>query len=106
MSDSDSDEEEGFDELMGGKVFPFIPSRTSKALSKSGHSIESDISFEKSEDGVSGARDEPNVPRASDMLHIYQSQYTGDAVSDGTHTAKLTVIHDPKRQRQPLFRWV
>ncbi|KAI2782312.1 hypothetical protein F4815DRAFT_30049 [Daldinia loculata] len=106
VSDSDSDEEEGFDELMGGKVFPFIPSRTSKALSKSGHSIESDISFEKSEDGVSGARDEPNVPRASDMLHIYQSQYTGDAVSDGTHTAKLTVIHDPKRQRQPLFRWV
>ncbi|KAF3055618.1 hypothetical protein GL218_06953 [Daldinia childiae] len=104
-NDSDSDEE-GFDELMGGKVFQFVPSRTSKALSKSGHSIESDISFEKSEDGVSGARDEPSVPRATDVLHIYQSQYTGDAVSDGTHTAKLTVIHDPKRQRQPLFRWV
>ncbi|KAI0117112.1 hypothetical protein F4814DRAFT_415281 [Daldinia grandis] len=106
VSDSDSDKEEGFDELMGGKVFQFVPSRTSKALSKSGHSIESDVSFEKSEDGVSGARDEPNVPRTSDILHVYQSQYTGDAVSDGTHTAKLTVIHDPKKQRQPLFRWV
>ncbi|KAI0852613.1 hypothetical protein F5Y00DRAFT_176805 [Daldinia vernicosa] len=106
VGDSDSDEAEGFDELMGGKVFQFIPSRTSKTLSKSGHSIESDFSFEKPEDGASCARDDPNVPRAGDILHVYQSQYTGDAVSDGTHTAKLTVIHDPKKQRQPLFRWV
>ncbi|KAK6948222.1 hypothetical protein Daesc_009986 [Daldinia eschscholtzii] len=103
---SEEEKEEGFDELIGGKVFQFVPSRTSRALGKSGHSIDSDTSLDKPEEGVSGARDESNIPGSSDILHVFQSQYTGDAVSDGTHTAKLTVIHDPKKQRQPLFRWV
>ncbi|OTB14339.1 hypothetical protein K445DRAFT_23746 [Daldinia sp. EC12] len=103
---SEEEKEEGFDELIGGKVFQFVPSRTSRALGKSGHSIDSDTSLDKPEYGVSGARDESNIPGSSDILHVFQSQYTGDAVSDGTHTAKLTVIHDPKKQRQPLFRWV
>ncbi|KAI8965869.1 hypothetical protein F5Y11DRAFT_258925 [Daldinia sp. FL1419] len=106
-SDSGSgSDDEGFDETMGGKVFQFIPSRTSRVLSKSGHSIDSNISLEKSDDGAPVMRDEPNIPRTGDILHVFQSQYTGDAVSEGTHTAKLTVIHDPKKQRQPLFRWV
>ncbi|KAI1408911.1 hypothetical protein F5Y13DRAFT_204091 [Hypoxylon sp. FL1857] len=106
VSDLDEDEEEGFDELLGGKVFQFVPSRGSRSLSKSGHSIDTDVSIEKSEDGALNAKDGPNVARPSNILHVFQSQYTGDAVSEGTHTVKLTVIHDPKKQRQPLFRWM
>ncbi|KAI1774117.1 hypothetical protein F4818DRAFT_420890 [Hypoxylon cercidicola] len=106
VNDMDSDEEEGFDEYLGYKVFQYVPSRASRALSKSGHSIETDVSLEKSDDGTSNVRDEPNGSKASSTLHIFQSKYTGDAVSDGTHTAKLTVVHDPKKQRQPLFRWM
>lgn len=107
VSDLDEeDDEEGFDELLGGKVFQFVPSRASKGLSKSGYSIDTDISVEKSEAGVSNVNDDLNIPRASGILHVFKSQYTGDAVSDGTHNAKLTVVHDPKRQRQPLFRWM
>ncbi|KAI2633689.1 hypothetical protein GGS26DRAFT_56879 [Hypomontagnella submonticulosa] len=105
-SDLDEDDEEGFDEMLGGKVFQFVPSRTSRALSKSGHSIETDVSLEKSEDGVSNARSELSIPPNSNILHVYQSQYTGDAVAEGTHTARLTVVHDAKKQRQPLFRWM
>lgn len=105
-NDSDEDGEEEFDEILGGRVFQFVPSRASRALSKSGHSIDTDVSAEKSETGTINTRDELNGPKTTDILHIFQSQYTGDAVSDGTHTAKLTVVHDPKKQRQPLFRWM
>ncbi|XXG94111.1 hypothetical protein Hte_000363 [Hypoxylon texense] len=105
-NDSDEDDEEGFDETLGGKVFQFVPSRASRSLSKSGHSIDTDVSLEKSEDGTTIARDGLNGPKTNNILHIFQSKYTGDAVSDGTHTAKLTVVHDPKKQRQPLFRWM
>ncbi|OTA69317.1 hypothetical protein K449DRAFT_428757 [Hypoxylon sp. EC38] len=106
VSDLEEDEEEGFDELLGGKVFQFVPSRGSRSLSKSGHSIDTDVSTEKSEDGLLNIKDDPNVPKTSNILHVFQSQYTGDAVSEGTHTARLIVIHDPKKQRQPLFRWM
>ncbi|KAI0843060.1 hypothetical protein F5Y06DRAFT_292046 [Hypoxylon sp. FL0890] len=105
--DADEDEEEGFDELLGGKVFQFVPSRGSRSLSKSGNSIDTDISIDKSEDGALNTNNDPSALRTnSKILHIFQSQYTGDAVPEGTHTAKLTVIHDPKKQRQPLFRWM
>lgn len=104
--DEDEDDEE-FDELLGGKVFQFVPSRASRALSKSGQSIDTELSFEKSEDGTLSSKDEPNIPHPpGNILHVYQSQYTGDAMPDGSHTAKLTVIHDQKKQRQPLFRWM
>ncbi|KAI1376242.1 hypothetical protein F4677DRAFT_85578 [Hypoxylon crocopeplum] len=104
--DFNEDDEEGFDETLGGKVFQFVPSRTSRTLSKSGHSVNTDSSFEKSEDGAPNAKDESNTSKTGKILHVFQSQYTGDAVSDGTHSSKLTVIHDPKKQRQPLFRWM
>ncbi|KAI1765348.1 hypothetical protein GGR53DRAFT_270001 [Hypoxylon sp. FL1150] len=105
-NDSDEDDEEVFDESLGGKVFQFTPSRASRALSKSGHSIDTDVSVEKSETGTINSGEESNGLKPSNILHIFQSQYTGDAVSDGTHAAKLTVVHDPKKQRQPLFRWM
>ncbi|KAI2464473.1 hypothetical protein F4781DRAFT_70403 [Annulohypoxylon bovei var. microspora] len=105
-SELGEDEEEGYDELLGGNVFQFVPSRNSRSLSKSGHSIDTDVSLEKSEDGTISGRDEPNISNTGKIFHVFQSQYTGDAVSEGTHTAKLTVIHDPKKQRQPLFRWM
>ncbi|KAK8069876.1 Mg2+ transporter [Apiospora phragmitis] len=47
-----------------------------------------------------------NRPSISSTLDVFQSRYTGDGFLDGTHSAKLTVIHDAKKQSQPLFRWM
>ena len=38
--------------------------------------------------------------------HVYRSQYTGEGSIRGLHSAKLTVIHDPKKGRPSLFRWM
>jgi hypothetical protein len=41
------------------------------------------------------------------MAHnVYHSQYTGEGVPGKVQSAQLTVIHDPKRGRSPLFRWM
>ncbi|KAI1880901.1 hypothetical protein JX265_001141 [Neoarthrinium moseri] len=40
------------------------------------------------------------------LLHVVESKYTGDAIYDGDHSAKLKVIQDPKQVRQSLYRWV
>lgn len=37
---------------------------------------------------------------------VYSSHYTGNAELGGNHTATLTVLHDPKGQKAPLFRWL
>jgi hypothetical protein len=38
--------------------------------------------------------------------HVYRSRYTGEGLIGGVQSAELTVIHDPKRGRPPLFRWM
>ena len=41
------------------------------------------------------------------MAHyVYRSKYTGEGSIGGSQSAQLTVIHDPKRGRPPLFRWM
>lgn len=57
----------------------------------------------------SGPTDDKNAlifPAANRILHVIESRYTGDAYFDGTHSANLTVAHDVRRSRQPLFRWL
>ncbi|KAI0593277.1 hypothetical protein F4775DRAFT_521473 [Biscogniauxia sp. FL1348] len=88
------DDEEGFDAHLGGKVFQFVPSRASKTNAKISASFLAEDSSINTDDDSTAA------------LQVYQSKYTGDALSDGTHTAKLTVIHSPKKQQKPLFRWM
>ncbi|KAI5867033.1 hypothetical protein GGS23DRAFT_301604 [Durotheca rogersii] len=104
--DVDGYSEDGFDELIGGRVFQFVPSRNSGALSNKGYSVDTDASSEKPDDGISNANDGQSISRAGKILHVFESRYTGDAVPDGIHTTELTVVHDPKKQRQPLFRWM
>ncbi|RFU72016.1 mg2+ transporter [Trichoderma arundinaceum] len=45
----------------------------------------------------------------SDFLNapgIYSSSYSGTAELGAQHDVNLTVVHDPKGQKQPLFRWL
>ncbi|KAI5927644.1 hypothetical protein F4810DRAFT_648688 [Camillea tinctor] len=93
------DDEEGFDEELGGRVFQFVPSRASKSNAKVTASFVTEDSSINTDDDSAAA-----FSRRS--LQVFHSRYTGDAISDGTHTAKLTVIHNPKKQQQPLFRWM
>ena len=91
-----SSDEEGF---VATNVYDFRLSRPpsiAQSVSEKGGS-DRDV-------GISGS----NAISASkkEGLHIYESQYTGDAFIDGSHSARLTAVQDPKRQRQPLFRWL
>jgi hypothetical protein len=44
--------------------------------------------------------------KASPASRIFSSYYTGNAELGGLHTATLTMLHDPRGQKQPLFRWL
>lgn len=37
---------------------------------------------------------------------IYSSTYSGTAELGAQHDVNLTILHDPKGQKQPLFRWL
>ncbi|RYP63142.1 hypothetical protein DL769_007053 [Monosporascus sp. CRB-8-3] len=103
-----SDEASEYEDFIASKVYEFRPSRSpSVALSVSeegGSDRETPAAGSKK---VSTSEHEkPQVSSPNTNLHIYESQYTGDAFIDGSHSAQLTVVQDPKRQRQPLFRWL
>ncbi|KND90120.1 hypothetical protein TOPH_05226 [Tolypocladium ophioglossoides CBS 100239] len=51
-------------------------------------------------------RDDEAGVKNSNATGIYSSHYTGNAELGGTHTATLTVLHDPKGQKRPLFNWL
>ena len=44
--------------------------------------------------------------RPSKATLVHSSLYTGTAELGGTHTASLTVLHDPQGRRKSLFRWL
>lgn len=103
-----SDEAPEYEDFIASKVYEFRPSRSSSiapSVSEEGGS--------ERETPVAGPRKVPTsktetsqISSPNTNLHIYESQYTGDAFIDGSHSAQLTVVQDPKRQRQPLFRWL
>jgi hypothetical protein len=37
---------------------------------------------------------------------VYRSQYTGEGSVGGIHSAQLTIVHDPRKGRSSLFRWM
>ncbi|KAI1118051.1 hypothetical protein F5Y14DRAFT_400954 [Nemania sp. NC0429] len=45
-------------------------------------------------------------PRTAKTMHIYKAQYTGDACREGSHSSRLTLLHDPRHPQQALFRWI
>jgi hypothetical protein len=109
--DEGSEYDADYDEVVGGKVFSFTPLRAETSESKDGESGDSteDLAEKTNDDGPSKDKAPPQgfaATAASKVLHVSASQYTGDAFFDGTHSAKLTIVHDPKRSRQPLFRWL
>ena len=103
-----SDETPEYEDFIVSKVYEFRPSRSS--------SVAPSVSEEGGPDRETPLAGPKKVPtsktemsqasRPNTNLHIYESQYTGDAFLDGSHSARLTVVQDPKRQRQPLFRWL
>lgn len=53
------------------------------------------------------ARIEDPQPRSSLLktLDVFASDYTGDFFIEGAHSARLTTMHDTRKQHHPLFRW-
>jgi hypothetical protein len=100
--DSNSaDDWDNYDDYIAAKVFDFHPSGLNSSKFKEGH-----LSDLESTDEVSWNGAPTQGLKASTEFPVYQSQYTGEGSLDGLHGASLTVVHDPKRQRQPLFRWL
>lgn len=71
--------------------------------------LPSDQQFESIENIFSSSGDE-GMQRAlaepSNAINIYHSQYTGDGISEGSHSASLTVRHDAKGKASTLLRWL
>lgn len=115
-----TDNEGDYARIPEGKVFSFVPMRAdgqSSEYETTLFNLETvDVKHNEggpqpAKLGQSGARTKDDSagspPSIADrMLHIVESQYSGDAYYDGIHSAKLAVLHDPKRSRLPLFRWL
>ncbi|KAJ5010530.1 hypothetical protein K4K57_007044 [Colletotrichum sp. SAR 10_99] len=83
-----------------GKVYAFDPARPSGDHSKDDDG--SDLETPFSDDST--LREEE--PPLSEAFYVYQSRYTGEGVLGGLHSAALEIVHDARRRRQSLFRWL
>ncbi|KAK9426001.1 hypothetical protein SUNI508_12708 [Seiridium unicorne] len=120
VEDEDTDDGREYDGLSEGKVFSFTPMRANREspTEEIAPAVMADIMVMRNEDGeFSHTRIARFKERSQDsegsstygtqkLLHVVESQYTGNAYFDGDHSAKLTLAHDPKRSRKPLFRWL
>ena len=106
----DSDDEAAENGLFATKVYDFNPSRLSRSPSRERSSAASGSEGEglPAEPEGSGPNQNRDTPRLGviSTANVYRSGYVGDAYVDGSHSARLTVIHDPKKKRKPLFRWM
>ncbi len=103
-----SDEAPEYEDFIASKVYEFRPSRSSsiaQSVSEEGFS-DRETATAGSKEVSTLKKEKPQISSPNTSLHIYESQYTGDALIDGSHSAQLTVVQDPKKQRQPLFRWL
>ncbi|GAB1317897.1 Mg2+ transporter [Madurella fahalii] len=91
------------DETTSSTVYSFTPSRTSRAVSSYGSRAAEDELSGKEEDKTALPRDGHRLPR---LWHIFESQYYGDYMQDGSHGAKLTAVLSAETKYQPLFRWL
>ncbi|SCV31581.1 uncharacterized protein FFB14_03466 [Fusarium fujikuroi] len=51
-------------------------------------------------------KDESASNSRSQITLVHSSAYTGNAEMGGSHAAVLNLVHDPKGQKSPLFRWL
>ncbi|PCD45437.1 hypothetical protein AU210_000871 [Fusarium oxysporum f. sp. radicis-cucumerinum] len=51
-------------------------------------------------------KDETVSNSRSQMTLVHSSAYTGSAEMGGSHAAVLNLVHDPKGQKNSLFRWL
>ncbi|KAI8279225.1 hypothetical protein K4K56_012772 [Colletotrichum sp. SAR 10_98] len=83
-----------------GKVYAFDPARPSGDHSKDDDG--SDLETPFSDDSTLRGEEPP----LSEAFYVYQSRYTGEGVLGGLHSAALEIVHDARRRRQSLFRWL
>ncbi|TDZ13014.1 hypothetical protein C8035_v000464 [Colletotrichum spinosum] len=83
-----------------GKVYDFDPSRPSGEAGREDDASELETPLS---DNSTLREEEPPLSRA---FYVYQSRYTGEAVLGGSHSAELDIVHDERRRRQSLFRWL
>ncbi|KAL3306236.1 mg2+ transporter [Colletotrichum asianum] len=83
-----------------GKVYAFDPARPSGDHSKDDDG--SDLETPFSDDSTLRGEEPP----LSEAFYVYQSKYTGEGVLSGLHSAALEIVHDARRRRQSLFRWL
>ncbi|KAI8182638.1 hypothetical protein K4K54_000880 [Colletotrichum sp. SAR 10_86] len=83
-----------------GKVYAFDPARPSGDHSKDDDG--SDLETPFSDDSTLRGEEPP----LSEAFYVYQSKYTGEGVLGGLHSAALEIVHDARRRRQSLFRWL
>lgn len=106
----DSDDMLDGDELIAAKVYEFRPSRLSKSPSRDNsigaNGSDADGPLLEAERSPPNQSEGPSASKTARTLQIYRSEYTGDAFADGSHSARLTAIHDPKKTREPIFRWM
>ncbi|KAM0196791.1 hypothetical protein ACHAPI_005672 [Fusarium lateritium] len=94
-----SDEDDPYDK------FDFSPQ--SQSMTESSMAGDSDGDSPESEERTILPRVEKAAAHTRSQLTLVQSSvYTGNAEMGGSHTATLNVIHDPKGQKNPLFRWL
>jgi len=63
----------------------------------------------QSMENILGTEDESTqkaLAEPSNAINVYRSHYTGDGISEGSHSASLTVRHDPRGRAATLFRWL
>ncbi|KAJ0319397.1 hypothetical protein Brms1b_003825 [Colletotrichum noveboracense] len=83
-----------------GKVYAFDPARPSGDHSKDDDG--SDLETPFSDDSTLRGEEPP----LNEAFYVYQSKYTGEGVLGGLHSAALEIVHDARRRRQSLFRWL
>ncbi|KAK7931229.1 Mg2+ transporter protein- CorA-like/Zinc transport protein ZntB [Apiospora marii] len=114
--DSSSLGSDDYEEVDGveGKVFSFRPTRAPPAeiaseseLETAGGQINMGTS-DAHQTEMRNVRIDGPPPKSSMLktLDVFASDYTGDFFIEGTHSAKLTTIHDTRKQHHPLFRWM
>jgi hypothetical protein len=100
-SESESEEERD----VNRDTYAFsLPRYGRSPLSQDSTLVGSDLSIKTEADSVSQVA--VDGPKLGAPHYVYRSQYTGERSVGGFHSAQLTVIHDPKKGRPPLFRWM
>ncbi|CAJ0546131.1 Ff.00g096040.m01.CDS01 [Fusarium sp. VM40] len=77
-----------------------------QSITESSMAGDSDAESPESEERTILSKVEKAAHTRSQLTLVQSSIYTGNAEMGGSHTATLNVVHDPKGQKNPLFRWL